>query len=101
MGSKVQAYDVHAASAGEPHIHFQVLVPTDTSLDDAKKFAETYLKSFAKTGKLEAIAKTGSTQGATNEQESSLAKNGHYIYKVHGCPQEEEKSKPTKTPAKE
>ena len=92
MKWKLQAYDIHAESpAGR--IHFQVLQTVEKSLDDAKKIAEKYLK-FAKNAKMTAISKTASTQGAAPGQETSLEKDGFYIFKVHGCPEDRPAAEP-------
>lgn len=88
----VQAYDVHAESPAG-HIHFQVLMPEDADLNDALANADEYLK-FAKDAKVLSCAKTGSTQGATEEQKPDLEKNGCFIYKVHGCPEDKPAEKP-------
>ncbi len=81
----VQAYDIRAESTAG-HIHFQVIQPIDKTFDDARKSAEKYIK-FAKEAKLLSCSKTGSTQGATEDQKPDIEKNGCFIYKVHGCPE--------------
>lgn len=86
MGTPVQAFDVHAQSAGG-HIHFQVIMPLE-DLDDekAEEAAKNYIK-FAEDSKLLSCTKTGSTQGATEDQEEDIEKGGFFIYKVFGCPE--------------
>lgn len=82
MGTRVQAFDVHGETP-TTHIHFQVLQLPEKTIDDALKIATDYIKELHADGKIDSCSKTGSDQGATEDQEADLKEKGFFIYKIH------------------
>jgi hypothetical protein len=88
---KIDVYDTYAASKKGKTIHFDVLLPSGGSQKTALQYAQAFLKSIGE----EADALKSErcrfchTETAHPTVEAQIAKSGHYILQMEGCPDPE------------
>lgn len=85
---KIDVYDTYATSKKGKTIHFDVLMPNGGSKKAALQYARTFLASIGE----EADALKSErcnfchTENAHPVVEAEIAKSGHYILQMEGCP---------------
>ncbi len=86
---KVDVYDTYATSASRTTIHFDVLVPTETSSETAFAYARQWLD---KVGLGDAELKQSRCNFCHSEKAdarvvSDIETDGFHIIRMEGCPQ--------------
>ncbi|MFM9865799.1 MAG: DUF2024 family protein [Micropepsaceae bacterium] len=85
---KIDVYDTYATSRAGKTIHFDVFLPTGGNKETALRHAYAFLKSI---GELADALKSERCNFCHSEQanpvvEAEIAKSGHYILQMEGCP---------------
>ena len=85
---KIDVYDTYATSKTGKTIHFDVFLPSGGNKETALRHAHAFLESIGETA--EAL-KSERCNFCHSEQahpvvEAGIAKSGHYILQMEGCP---------------
>ena len=85
---KIDVYDTYATSKSGKTIHFDVFLPSGGDKEAALRHAHAFLESIGETA--EAL-KSERCNFCHSEQahpavEAEIAKSGHYILQMEGCP---------------
>ena len=85
---KIDVYDTYATSKSGKTIHFDVLLASGGSKKTALEYAHAFLKSIGEEEKALKSERCSfcHTESAHPVVETEIAKSGHYILQMEGCP---------------
>lgn len=85
---KIDVYDTYATSKKGTTIHFDVFLPSGGNQKMALQYAQAFLKSIGEES--DALksdrCRFCHTETAHPDLEAEIAKSGHYILQMEGCP---------------
>ncbi|MBL8547736.1 MAG: DUF2024 family protein [Hyphomonadaceae bacterium] len=85
---KIDVYDTYATSKAGKTMHFDVFLPSGGNKETALRYAHAFLESI---GEAAGALKSERCNFCHSEQahpdiEAEIAKSGHYILQMEGCP---------------
>ncbi len=85
---KIDVYDTYATSKAGKTIHFDVLLPNGGSKETAIKYAHAFLESIGEAADALKSERYNfcHSEPAHPVVEAEIAKSGHYILQMEGCP---------------
>ncbi|MEZ5814535.1 MAG: DUF2024 family protein [Alphaproteobacteria bacterium] len=86
---EVDVYDTYAQSAQGRMIHFDVLVPSGTSADQAFAYAKAWLEEIGENaqGLDQSRCNFCHVERARPHVQNDIQKQGYHILQMEGCPQ--------------
>lgn len=84
----IDVYDTYATSNSGKTIHFDVFLPSGGDKETAVRYARTFLESIGETAEALKSERCNfcHSERANPVVEIEIAKSGHYILQMEGCP---------------
>lgn len=84
----IDVYDTYATSKAGKTIHFDVFLPSGGGKEAALRYAHAFLQSIGETAQAlkSERCRFCHTERANSAVEEEIAKSGHYILQMEGCP---------------
>jgi hypothetical protein len=84
----IDVYDTYATSKAGKTIHFDVFLPSGGDKETALRYAQAFLQSIGETPEALRSERCNfcHTERASPVVEAEIAKSGHYILQMEGCP---------------
>lgn len=85
---KIDVYDTYAKSKAGHVIHFDVLLPSGVGKEKAVQYAQAFLTSIGESSDALKSERCNfcHSESAHPVVEAAIAKSGHYILQMEGCP---------------
>ena len=85
---KIDVYDTYATTKVGKTIHFDVFLPNGGSKETALQYARAFLESIGEAADALKSERCNfcHSEGAHPVVETAIAKSGHYILQMEGCP---------------
>lgn len=85
---KIDVYDTYATSKNGKTIHFDVLLPQGQGKEEAVKYAGNFLEGIGEQASSLKQERCNfcHSEAASDELAAHIARHGHYILQMEGCP---------------
>ena len=85
---KAEVYDTYVNKKDGSLMHFDIIVPPETTYDTVVSFGKKYLEQVGQAGQQidSSYCRFCHIEEATSEMESAFAADGFFILPMEGCP---------------